>query len=68
MLFRSTDAFAERKVRVVARLPQDTHPAIIYPVAALVGSKHAGTPAFLNYLKSGEARAIFEKYGFSIDQ
>ena len=63
-----TDAFAEKKVRVIARFPQDAHPAIIYPAAALAGSKHAATPAFLNYLKSGEARAIFEKYGFSRDQ
>ena len=63
-----TDAFAEKKVRVIARFPQDAHPAIIYPAAALAGSKHAATPAFLNDLKSGEARAIFEKYGFSRDQ
>ena len=63
-----TDAFAEKKVRVIARFPQDAHPAIIYPAAALAASKHAATPAFLNYLKSGEARAIFEKYGFSRDQ
>ncbi len=63
-----TDAFAEKKVRVVARFPQDSHPAIIYPAAVLAESKHAATPAFLNYLKSGEARAIFEKYGFGINQ
>ena len=63
-----TDAFAEKKVRVVARFPQDSHPAIIYPVAALATGKHASTPAYLIYLKSGEARAIFEKYGFSLDQ
>jgi len=63
-----TDAFAEKKVRVVARFPQDAHPPIIYPAAAVAASKHAATPAFLNYLKSGEARAIFEKYGFSRDQ
>ena len=63
-----TDAFAEKKVRVVARFPQDTHPAIIYPVAALAGGKHAGTAVFSYYLKSTEARAIFEKYGFSMDR
>ena len=63
-----TDAFAEKKVRVVARFPQDAYPAIVYPVAALAGGKHAGTAGFLNYLKSIEARAIFEKYGFSMDR
>ena len=63
-----TDAFAEKRVAVVARFPVETHPAIIYPLAALAGGKHAGTPTLLAYLKSREARAIFEKYGFSMDQ
>ena len=63
-----TDAFAEKKVRVVARFPQDSHSPIIYPAAALAGSKQAATPALLAYLKSREARAIFEKYGFVMDQ
>ena len=63
-----TDAFAEKKVRIVARFPQDSYPAIIYPVAAIATSRHAATAVYLNYLKSGEARAIFEKYGFSMDR
>jgi molybdate transport system substrate-binding protein len=63
-----TDAYAEKKVRIAARFPQDTYPAIIYPVAVTASSKHAAAPAFVNYLKSAEARAIFEKYGFSMDQ
>lgn len=63
-----TDAFAEKKVRVVAQFPQDTHPAIIYPVAVIASSRNAVAPVFVNYLKSAEARAIFEKYGFSMDQ
>jgi molybdate transport system substrate-binding protein len=63
-----TDAFAEKKVRVVARFPQDSYPAIIYPAAAVATSRHAATTAYLNYLNSGEARAIFEKYGFGMDR
>ena len=63
-----TDAFAEKKVRIVALFPPDTHPAIIYPVAVLSGGKHASAPVFVNYLKSAEARARFERYGFSSDQ
>lgn len=63
-----TDANAEKKVRVVARFPPDTYPPIIYPVAIVSSSKHPAAPAFLNYLKSSEARAIFEKYGFGMDQ
>jgi len=63
-----TDAVAEKRVAVVARFAAETHPAIIYPVAALAGGKQAATPALLAYLKSREARAIFEKYGFGMGQ
>ncbi len=63
-----TDAFAEKKVRIVGLFPPDSHPAIIYPVAVLVPSKHAAAAPFATYLKSAEARAIFEKYGFSSEQ
>jgi molybdate transport system substrate-binding protein len=62
-----TDAYAEKKTRIVARFPSDMHPAIIYPIAVTTTSKHAAAPVFVNYLKSAEARAIFEKYGFSVD-
>jgi molybdate transport system substrate-binding protein len=63
-----TDALAEKKVRIVALFPQDTHPAIIYPVAVIASSKHAAAPDFVKYLKSADARAIFEKYGFSVEK
>lgn len=63
-----TDAIAEKKVRVVARFPQDSYPAIVYPVAAVVTSRHPATNAYLAYLKSAEARAIFEKYGFTVER
>jgi molybdate transport system substrate-binding protein len=63
-----TDAYAEKKVRVIALFPQDTHPAIIYPVAVIATSKHAVAPDFVTYLKSAQARAIFEKYGFTFDK
>jgi len=63
-----TDAYAEKKVRVIAQFPQDTHPAIIYPMGITSSSKHASAPEFASYLKSKEARAIFEKYGFSVVQ
>jgi len=62
-----TDAFAEKKVRIAARFPQESYPPIIYPVAVVATSKHASAPAFVNYLKSAVARAIFEKYGFSME-
>ena len=59
-----TDAYAEKKVRIVARFPQDTYPPIIYPAAIIASSRHVAAQLFLNYLKSPDSRAIFEKYGF----
>lgn len=63
-----TDAYAEKKVRIVARFPQDSYPPITYPVAIIGTSKHPAAAGYLNYLKSTEARAIFEKYGFGMDR
>ncbi len=63
-----TDAFAEKRVRIVGRFPQDSHPVIIYPAAVVATSKHVATAVFMTYLKAGEARVIFEKYGFTLDR
>lgn len=59
-----TDARAEPKVRIVGLFPSGSHPQVLYP-AALVSGANADAAAFLQYLKSGEAAAIFARYGFS---
>ena len=59
----STDAAADPKVRVVGTFPENTHPPIIYPVAAVASAKPAAA-AFLKWLGEPPARAIFEKFGF----
>ncbi len=60
----ATDARVESGVKVVGTFPADSHPPIIYPVAATVTAKtEAGS--YLAFLRSPAARAIFEKYGFS---
>jgi molybdate transport system substrate-binding protein len=38
----------------------------VYPVALVTGNKTAAAEAFFAFLKGPEARAVFEKYGFSI--
>lgn len=63
-----TDASAEKRVRTVAVFPQNSYPVIVYPAAVVAASRNAAAQSFLNYLKSTEARAIFEKYGFTIDR
>jgi molybdate transport system substrate-binding protein len=59
----STDARVEPGVKIVGAFPADSHPAIIYPVAATTTAK-AGTGDYLAFLRSSAAKAILEKYGF----
>lgn len=58
-----TDAKADPRVRVVDVFPAGTHPPIRYPVAATHDASPRA-PAFLGFLSSPTAAAIFAKYGF----
>ena len=60
----STDAKVELGVKVVGVFPEDSHPPIIYPVAATTGAKPDAT-AYLAFLRSATAKSIFESYGFA---
>jgi molybdate transport system substrate-binding protein len=59
----STDAKVEPGVKIVGIFPPDSHPAIIYPVAATATAK-AEAADYLAFLRTSAAKAIFEKYGF----
>jgi molybdate transport system substrate-binding protein len=59
-----TDAAADKKVRIIGAFPADSHPAIIYPAALLAGGKSPTAERYFAFLKSSEAAAIFQKYGF----
>ena len=61
-----TDAAAEPAVRVVATFPEDTHPAIVYPVALTKTSASDDAKSLLAFLSSPAARASFEKAGFTV--
>ncbi|HYA04635.1 MAG TPA: molybdate ABC transporter substrate-binding protein [Xanthobacteraceae bacterium] len=60
----STDAKVEPGVRIVGVFPADSHPPIIYPVAATTAAKPEAT-AYLDYLRSQAAKSVFESYGFT---
>jgi molybdate transport system substrate-binding protein len=60
-----TDAAADAKVKVVGFFPEDSHPPITYPIAAVAAST-APTAAYLEYLRSPAARPFFEKQGFTV--
>jgi len=59
----STDARVEPGVKIVGTFPADSHPAIIYPVAATATAKPETTD-YLAFLRSTAAKTILEKYGF----
>ncbi|MEY9124520.1 molybdate ABC transporter substrate-binding protein [Bradyrhizobium yuanmingense] len=59
----STDAKVEPGVKIVGTFPADSHPAIIYPVAATSTARPEAN-GYLAFLRSAAAKAILEKYGF----
>jgi molybdate transport system substrate-binding protein len=60
----STDAKVEPGVKIVGTFPADSHPPIIYPVAATTTAR-TETAGYLAFLRSSAAKAILEKYGFT---
>ena len=59
----ATDAKVEPRVKVIGIFPADSHPAIVYPVAATVTAKPEAY-SYLSYLRSAAAKTVFEHYGF----
>lgn len=62
----ATDAVADDNVTVVATFPEDSHPPIIYPAAAVSASDNPLNEEFLTFLRSDSARAAFERQGFTV--
>ncbi len=61
----ASDARAEPAVRIVASFPENSHPPIVYPVARLASSTHPQALAFIRWLATPKAVAIFRKHGFT---
>ena len=62
----ATDAAITDKVGIAGLFPENTHPPIVYPAAILKGRETAVAGRFLNFLKSDDARTVFETYGFKV--
>ena len=60
-----TDAKIEPKVKIVGVFPDGSYPPVTYPVAATAATTNAAVARYLDFLRTGAAKAIFEKYGFS---
>jgi molybdate transport system substrate-binding protein len=60
----ATDARGNAKVRVVDAFPASSHEPITYPAATTAGA-NAHAAAFVKFLRSDKAQAIFGRAGFS---
>jgi len=60
----ATDAKVAPQVKLAGTFPENTHAPIVYPVA-LTATAAPNARDFLAFLSSAEARAVFEKAGFS---
>lgn len=60
-----TDAKIEPKVKIVGVFPDGSYPPVTYPAAVTVNGK-ADAAKYVQFLQSGAAKAIFEKYGFAV--
>jgi molybdate transport system substrate-binding protein len=61
----ATDAALSPDVRTVATLPATSHAPITYPFAIVRGNDSPEARAFLAFLASPEALAVFERFGFT---
>lgn len=61
-----TDAAAERKVRVVGTFAANLHPPIVYPAAILAASKSTAAEPLMRFLRSNDARTLWQKFGFAV--
>jgi molybdate transport system substrate-binding protein len=62
----ASDAVADAGVTVVGTFPADSHPPIVYPVAAITGQLDPAAATFLTFLHDPLARAAFERQGFEV--
>lgn len=62
----TTDAHAEKGVKVIGTFPAESHPDIVYPVGLVSTSKNPDAKAFVEYLQGAKAQAIFKGEGFTV--
>ncbi len=62
----ATDAAVEDNVTIIGTFPAGSHDAIVYPAGITTQSESPVAQAFLDYLTSDTARAIWQEFGFSV--
>ena len=62
----STDAASNKKVKVAAEAPEGTVSKVIYPAGIVKATKEMdASKKFIEFLKTDEAKKVFESYGFT---
>jgi len=61
-----TDAARSKRARVAFEVEPTQGPPIRYPVAPLVAARQPAAGAFVAYLRSPTARAVFVRHGFVV--
>jgi molybdate transport system substrate-binding protein len=61
-----SDARAEVNVKVVAVIPENAHPPVVYPFGIVGASMNPDTGRFLAFLASTDARPFLEAQGFTV--
>ncbi len=61
----TTDAMSEPRVKIAGTFPESSHTPIVYPVALVKDAKPEAAK-FLAYVEGPQAKAVFEKAGFTV--
>jgi molybdate transport system substrate-binding protein len=61
-----TDAAADDKVTIIGVFPEQSHPPIVYPAAAVANGASTLKSRYLDFLRSPPAREAFERQGFEV--
>lgn len=62
----ATDANSDPSVKIVGVFPEDSHAPIVYPAAVTAEATSADADAFLAFLRTEAAAALFERQGFTV--
>lgn len=62
----ATDAAVQDNVSIIGAFPAGSHPPITYPAGITAQSDNPLADAFLAYLSSEAAQAVWQEYGFSV--
>ena len=62
----ASDAMAEPRVKILAKLPPASHKPIIYPLAMLRASRNTASQTVRRFMQSETARAMFTMHGFAM--